>query len=270
VTWSDAPNALVLTGGATISSDLEANYLHDTDEAGRFPFARVEADGFERDLETPGRIAVARFRVHVVAWAALFTNDADSLKNPDSHGGETVDGGTRDATQGQGKTTGRGLDEIVGRLVEALNDGVLVDSTHALQGEVALVGPTAPVFGSHFVKRVIAVEVYSATTRRQYHAVPSLAATNAGGGTVNLAWIAAPARYDSRAPIVRRGTNPGDAAPSSPSGGTSVTVLTATTAQATGLVTGQTYNFAVFVPYDETGSGSAERYSDPVSVSVST
>lgn len=89
--------------------------------------------------------------------------------------------------------------------------------------------------------------------------------------TVTLNWIVAPARFDFKYYIVRRGTNPGDPAPTDPvAGGTLVVKTTALTAQASGLTSGQTYNFSVFTAYDETGSGTEERYSVNLSKSVNT
>lgn len=91
-------------------------------------------------------------------------------------------------------------------------------------------------------------------------------------GTVTVSWTAPPERFDSRAGyVVRRGANPGDAAPTTPTGGvsTGITVV-GDGCTITGLVTASTYNVSIFKPYDEAGSGSAERYSDPVTLAVAT
>lgn len=267
-TWADPPTALVLTGGAEISADDEANYTAEGDNATLFPFARVECDGFDRDSESPTRIAAARFQVHVVCWAGVFANDSEAIANRDEHGGEAIRGGTRDTSQGQGKSTGRGVDEVVGRLVEYLNDGVLIDSTIGMQGFVTDVGPAIPVAaGSHFVKRVISIEIHNATTQRRYHAPFRLAATALGGGQVSLTWTLPPDRYDRYKLILRWGTT----APSSPTAGTGVTLSSdlATSVTATGVTTGTRY-FSLFVAYDETHSPASteERYSDALSKSV--
>lgn len=268
VAWEDSPGDTVLTGGAFVSADVESNYIHDGDNDSRFPFARVECDGFQASPDSPQRMDVARLQVHVVAWSGIFPNDADSLRNTDSHGGEVVTGGTRAASQGQGKTQGRGLDEIVDRIVEALNDGQFVDSTHGFQGEVTSVGRVENVFGSHFVKRVISIEVYNATKRRHYHTVRGFTATG-GSGQVALAWTLPPARYDRYKVIVRRAA--GTTAPVTPSSGTGVTLSgdLATSVTPTGLSAG-THSFSVFVAYDETHAPPSveERYSEAVSLSA--
>lgn len=273
-TWEDAPTALVLTGGAVVSVDDEANYLDRVAGANdsTLPFARVELVDADPDPSAPGRYSRVLLRLHVVCEANVVAYPADEVANPTEHGGEAIKGGTRASTQPQGKSTGRGVDEVVGRLLEALGTaasalpGRLVDSTHGMQGVVVGVGPVLAVRSPSVVKRVVEIEVYSATVARRYHAPRRLLCTG-GAGQIAIAWKLPPARYDRLTTIVRRSAA-GGSAPSSITAGTGVSLASALdeSVTPTGLAAG-TYAVSVFASYDETSSTptTADRWSSVVS-----
>jgi hypothetical protein len=274
--WADSPAHVVLVD-SLVSEDEEGNFqplsfLPDGPQPDALPFAVVRGTRSRQDRESVGRVAVLELLVHVVAGGAGVTGNAGTTTAAtyDSHGRNQVTGVLR-GVGGAGDSTGRDVDEVASRLIEAaLGDGQLVDSLHALQGEVEGDLEVVAEDGVQVLARPLSVLVYNAARTRIYHHAFRFKGTSAGGGVVNLSWTDAPARFDTFGDIVRRGTNPGDPAPSSPGGGQPVTVTGVGTAQATGLVTSSTYNFSHFKAYDETGSGSAQRYSDPITCAVTT
>lgn len=277
-TFSDSPNEKVVSA-AFVSEDYEGNFLpgaflEDGPANFALPFARVQPVSAERDPDAPGRY-VGTLRVFVVAGGG---GVAGAAGTNDSHGINQETGANRDAVSGQGKRKGRSTDEIVSRLLEVLGvpgaPGQLTQSAHGFQGEVTQLGPRIAVDGVQIVARSFDVKVYNLTASRTYASVSGLAGAHAGGGVVNLSWRALAPRFDYFDIVVRRGTNPGDAAPTAPSGagsGTAVPVTSTTAAQATGLATGQTYNFAVFVRYAEVaGATASDRTSASVTLAVAT
>lgn len=248
-TWGDAPNAVVLTGGVAVSPDGIGPYLPPGGPNGLgTPFALVSVERETAEPEIPG-LGEARLQARVVAGSRV--NDA--------HGVQSVVGGTRDPVQGQGKSTGRGLDEITQRLVDgAMAGGKLVESSHAIQGRVSSVGPVVQADGNEILYRAIEVTARSLATRH-YHPVYKLKATG-GVAKVDLAWSLPATRWDTFSLVLRRSVA-GGAVPASPTDGVGVAVaVTDTTKTVDGLAAG-VYQFALWVAYDETASGTAERYS---------
>lgn len=290
VKWNDPPgtNSIFASGNVFASEDESGNFLKDPpgglpeDGPVEFtpPFARVEHVGVRIDNSvTPPRIAEARFRVHVTAGSggvAGVTAPTNTTLN-DSHGINQVTGANRDTTTsfGQGQSSGRDVNEIVGRLEEALNYGSFVDSTHGFQGYVSDWGVFQPADGVQILTRAFEVVVTNASTSRTYHTARSFRATASGGGSIALSWVNPPATYDWIGNVLRRGTNPGDAAPSSPTTGTGISVtggVQGTSATDAGHSASQVFYYALFEAYAETpasrASSTAERYSSSVRASV--
>lgn len=101
------------------------------------------------------------------------------------------------------------------------------------------------------------------TLARYYHPPTRLTATDQGSGSVDLTWRAAPTRYDTLGGstpqyVLRRAS--GATAPASPTAGTDVTVTAGATSLTDSPGAGQ-FSYTLFAVYDETGGGSADRYS---------
>ena len=96
------------------------------------------------------------------------------------------------------------------------------------------------------------------TEARYYDPARFLVGTGAGG-SVGLTWKLPPTRYDSLVPVVRYAS--GATAPTSATAGTGVTGLTSSSVSATVTLAAGTYSFAVFMSYDELGTGTADRWS---------
>lgn len=279
-TWN--PGDVVLTGGAVVTEDLEGNLLTDqppSDKALVPPFARVVPVSFEKDEDCPGR-GTGLLRVFVTAGDGGVFQLAPNLN--DAHGLAQETGAARDLSAGviasQQKSQGRSTDEVLARLLEVLGPpslpGQLVDSIHGFQGEARRCEQRIATDGVQVLTRAFEVEVHNLTLSRSYPNVRGFKGTNAGAGVVNFLWINGPERFDSWDVLVARGTNPGDPAPTTPAGGSVVPITSATTAQATGLVTGHTYNVSVFRRFAETTSAVAantpDRWSAAFSIAVNT
>lgn len=137
--WAETPTDLVLTGGGVVSEDEPGSFIPredfvtNTGPARRdLPYAVVQAGPVRMSGRRQPGMGEVRLRIWVVAGARGITSppSADNATF-DSHGVNQVKGVNRDASQGQGKSTGREVDEVCARLIEALNGGQLIDSTHA-------------------------------------------------------------------------------------------------------------------------------------------
>lgn len=258
-TWEDSPSNVVLTGSATVSEGADAAMLSETGylqqaalSTSDSPFAKVFKLTQSQDDDAPGRSRVARWRVYVVQLG---------------HGLDGTTAPSRNATQGQGKSEGRTINEVVGRLLEsAFSNGQLIDSTHGLMGRVVEVGRVVQLALANSVYQTIDLEVYTQTAARFYHPPRNLVATG-GVGQVALTWVLPPTRFDTiTTPILRRAS--GATAPTSVTSGTGVTLSAgATSVTDSGLAAG-TYSYSIFMPYDETSTSptTADRWSGATSV----
>lgn len=291
--WSETPQGLVYNGGAFVSEDLEGNFrmgsvntdgpavkTGTSNTAGDTPFCRVRCLRAEWDRRSnESRIERALFQL----WSSAGGGNVPGTNSQagfDSHGINQVTGVNRAATDGQGQSQGRDVDELISRFVETYG-GHFVDSQHGFQGRFDSVDVMRKVSGASVLKRAAEVEVFNPLQANYYHAVLRLRSTGAPAGQVRLDWDLPLVRFDSyplAAPqlVVRRGTNPGDAAPTSPtSGGTLLSGILASAGflvDNTIPVSPGTYNYAVWIPYGETPAaqaGSPDRYSARVTVSGS-
>jgi hypothetical protein len=291
--WSEAPGGLVLSGGAFVSEDGVGNFRpgnRDVDgpvaigvqgDGGFRPFAVVSAKRIaEWDPDFSGRAERVELVARFVAGGGFGTPTSTAGIDPgskgntssvgyDTHGINQVTGALRANANGQGQSQGRDVDELLGQIVQQLGVPGFVDSVHGFQGRVVAWGPMEPSLGVQVLARALVVEAFSVTARNHYHSVLALGAVNGGAGIVNLSWTPGPARYDFVTYMVRRGQNPGDAAPATINGGVLVAQTAATNAVANGLAAGQTYNFSVFVGYGETPAAQQATTPDRWSAAVS-
>jgi hypothetical protein len=291
--WSEAPGGLVLSGGAFVSEDGVGNFRpgnRDVDgpvaigvqaDGGFRPFAVVSAKRIaEWDPDFSGCAERVELVARFVAGGGFGTPTATAGIDPaskgntsaagyDTHGVNQVTGALRATPNGQGQSQGRDVDELLSQIVQQLGVPGFVDSVHGFQGRVVAWGPIEPALGVQVLARGLVVEAFSVTASNHYHRVIGVGTINAGAGSVTVVWTAAPPRFDFVTYMVRRGQNPGDAAPATINDGVLVAQTAATNTVANGLAAGQTYNFSVFVGYGETPAaqqaGTPDRWSGPVS-----
>lgn len=210
----------------------------------RTPFVLLTMDGDTKDDENPGLLIYELGATIVVAAEGRDLGQAALM------------GGARSG--GQGSSKGRGILEVeeefnrvVGRLTGA-------DGAPAVAYESGSAQAVEVDASRYVVARKHSIKVLG-TAARYYPPCLFLVGTG-GAGQVSLTWKNPATRYDSLVPVVRYAS--GATAPASSSAGTGVSGLTATSESVTvsGLSAG-TYSFAVFMSYDEMGTGTADRYS---------
>lgn len=271
--WADAPGALVFTGGAFVSEDLDGNFAPasiapDGPVTKSIPFARVSCSDW--DLEE-GRVERARFRLFATTggWSPVIAGGSTSATGYDTHGINQVTGALRATPNGQGQSVGRDVDELLGRLLESLTPagmnlpGTCVDSIHGFQGWVARGEGMVAIDGVQVLRRALELEVTSATASRHYHAPQNVQVTKTGSGTTAIAWVNPPARFDTLKTLLRRGQNSGDPAPATLSQGVNVPLSGNLATSATDSPGPGTWNYAAFHSYAEITPGVADRLSDP-------
>lgn len=279
--WAESPYNAVLTGGAFVSEDLDGDFipreafLQDGPVVKSLPFARVSVISEEPDQESPGR-SIMTLRAWVVAGGGGIT-DATTVASQtaqDTHGINQDVGANRAGTSPQGKSTGRHVDEVCNRLVESLNYGQLVDSTHGMQGVVRVKDKLVTVSGVQVLARPVDIQVFNGTTAKRYHDPRRFTATAGIAGACSLSWLLPPTRFDTLGMVVCRSAA-GGGYPSGPTDGTPLTLsgALATSVALTGLPAGA-YKFTAFMGYAETKNSSgvqgstADRYSSGVNCSV--
>lgn len=244
--WADGSAELVFGTRVYVAAAPAGELL----AANRAPFAVVIPGSADADVHEP-RLWRARFEVLVV-----------TAVTGDTFGEAVLLGGPRSG--GQGSSRGRGLlelEEVTLGAVERLDGESGIRMRVVAQSAVA----PAPIPGTVAAQRSYTVEAWCSRSR-SYEAPRLLAATASGGGAVALTWSLPAARYDRRRVVLRRAS--GSTAPSSATAGTGVTLsgdLATSHADTPGA---GTWSYALFGAYDETGSGSDERYSSGVTATV--
>lgn len=244
-TWTDSPNAVVLTGGAVISSrrveDLYGEYST--------PFAVVRAGTLEGDPNHPERYASGSFRVDVVAesWGDLAGRSA-IVGSP---------------LESQGRSGGRGVDEVIEPIHTALSR---LDSDLGVLTQ-AVVSGVEEVKGANGVLLAVAtidITAFNLTRDRYYH--PGLRLLAVGGvATYTISWALPPDRFDRLGVVVRLAV--GSTAPATPTDGVSLPVANLATSWGPFGGASGTYSTSLFGAYDEQAStpAVANRYSAAVS-----
>ena len=286
-TWADTPNAAVFPGGTFVSEDHEGNWIpsqHLPDgpvaiatqsDGGLQPWVRVATGQLERSRETPGRLEQLVLELSAVSGGGFGTIDNEGRPDNttaggyDTHGVNQVKGVLRAFPNGQGQSQGRDGDELLSALVAYLGSPWLHDDAHALQGRFARSPGLKKVYGSQVLSRRVELEVYDGQEFNFYHPPRQVKSGTPSGGAVTITWQNPPRRYDTYQNVVRRGTNPGDAAPTTPVGGTGVAVSggnLGTSATDSGHSAAQTFNYSVFHVYSEVTTG--DRWSTAVTFAV--
>lgn len=245
--WPDSPAATILAGGVVVSAKPAAELVGKLST----PFGVVRSSRLVPDPIIPVRFQESTFDLELAAevWA-------------DEYGHATLVGANRESV---GQSGGRGLRELVDEIRNQINGGLLVDSTHGMQGYLEVTETPRRVPGKDggvvYAFQTIHVRVFGCPSARFYHQPIRLLATG-GSGQVALSWTLPPDRFDRLKVILRRAS--GSTPPSSVSSGTGVTLSAslATSKTDTGLSPG-TYSYSLFGAYDETHSpvSTEERYS---------
>lgn len=241
--WSESPTEAVFAEDSVIvSAAFDAAALGEV----RYPLCVIAPGDAEREWPENPLFEKARAVVTLVV-----RQEGDRL------GQYALTGGHRAASSGS--SGNRGLLEVEERLLDA------IDSLGPSDGEsyaVAAASDAAPESwqdGGHVLRRSYTLDLWLNGKRT----FPSCWAPTgpAAGGTVTLAWYDPPSRYDLLNIHVRRIS--GSLAPTLTTGTSigPVTLGTQTLANAPG---SGTWTYGIWGAYDETGGGTAEKYSDAV------
>lgn len=237
-TWPDGGS--VVFGKVLISAGIDLG----AEAQLRFPFARIWPLDMRPDPDEINLVS-QRFAVQIVANV------------PGDCWGETVlVGGARGG--GQGGSSGRGLmelEEVFFDAVSSLNetDGVRI----RLSASGAAAAANSQDHG-YVASRDYELQAWCSADR-SYPPASRVSATDQGSQVARLAWTLPGERYDRVSVVVRRAS--GSTAPASVTDGTGVTVSGVPSTVDDSVGSAGTYSWAVFVGYDELGTGSADRYS---------
>lgn len=246
--WPDGAGEKVW-GGVLATAGVAESYAFTS----RLPLVALNLGASVNDDQDPDYIRQQYAARIVVAVAGDMTGEAALI------------GGSR--TGGQGSSRGRGLAELeerftakVGQIVG--NNGIRIAVVESSAAQAAQLEDLGYVVYRDYVLEGLA-------SRARYYAPPCrLAATAAGGGNVSLSWTLPATRYDTLSVILRRAA--GATAPASATAGTSVSLSSALATSKTDNPGAGQFSYALFLAYDETGAGSAERYSDQVTGTTKT
>lgn len=175
----------------------------------------------------------------------------------DEIGENAVTGGNR--TSGQTASHGRGLleveEEIKSTVRAMISDGFRLSLVAETDSEgVVLEGVPFAIHRTYTV-------LCRCTADRFYHPPRNLVAPVAGP-SVSLSWLLPPPRYDLREIVVRRAA--GSVPPPGPTSGTGIVLAGLLDTAVVDAPGAGMFSYSVFAGYDETGSGTNERFSDLV------
>jgi len=238
-TWPDAGGVVVFGRVVIVTTAFKALFANF-----RSPSLAIRPSSATTDPEETGLI-VQQFELLL---AVAVHGDPEGQSAVIGHG----------RTVGQTGSQGRGLLEVeeeIKRTIKRLGDsqGVRIVLASGSEGGGVVTDEDKPFA----VTRSYNVDTHC-TTDRYYHPPQNLVAT-AGGGSITLTWTLPPTRFDTRRMIVRRSS--GSTAPATAVTGTDIPVasLAATVVDSPGA---GTWSYAIFMAYDESGSGTDERYSE--------
>lgn len=229
--WADSPSDPIL--GQVWCSAIDPSWLQ---KATRFPCAVV----------TPGPVTYLPEHSQIVDEARWFVYVFAANAN-DAAGGAAVQGANRTSL---GVSAGRGVEELVPAVIEGLRAGTVGMG-------VRVVGASDARVEARDTPGLVASRPIELVGRRPLQTAPGFSpVTRALGtglaGSVTLSWLlpgpTSPARWDLVGLVVRRAA--GAVAPTTPSGGTGVTV----SGLASGVVDtpgSGTWSYAIFATYDE-------------------
>jgi hypothetical protein len=208
-----------------------------------FPIAVVMTEESDGDKDVPRRSGPGRFRVSVasgpVTEAELANYAASGGSGSSQHGAENA---------------------VSGLIAGMSTEGMFTDAKHGFQGFVN--GQTKERLvvaqSQWFAIAEFDITVTNLTYADYYQAPRNLSATPGAAHTVALAWTNPATIFNQYQNVLRRGTNAGDAAPTSPTGGTGVAItggVLGTSATDTLGGSGLTYNYAIFRTYSAITTG---------------
>lgn len=244
-TWEDGASVVFASDSVIISEAVPEQWLAEA----ILPIAQIGCGGAGLDPEHSENPAVRREEVKVTIG---HMNENDRL-------GRAVLIGAR--SNGANDSAGRGLLEIQ-EVVDAM-----IDSMNGEKGvQIGFVGASAAEPARHPTKGLMVMRtlVFGAWVGSQRHYPPATSLRAIGGaGSAALTWKMQ-TRFDSRRAILRRAV--GAVAPAGPALGTGVVLGGAPDGAGVVAVTqlgvaAATYSYALFLAYDETGSGADERFS---------
>lgn len=238
-TWADG------TGGKVFGQVMvSAGYPRGARPAVRFPLARV--------WPTAATVDEAQAQLRSQAFAVEISQQVLG----DVTGEGSLIGGARSG--GQGESDGRGLLELEEILEQELGRVARLEGFN-----VSLVHSTGAEASQDEQFGYLAWRTYEflglLTRDRTYPPARRLAAADAGGQSVSLTWKVPAARFDRSALVLRRAS--GSTAPATVTDGDAVTVSGFAESLSDAVGVAGTYSYALFVGYDETGSGTPDRYS---------
>jgi len=214
----------------------------------RWPFCTIRPLDAQADEEEPDLL----LQNYEVLFGAQVAGD--------TFGERSILGGPRSA--GQGSSRGRGVLELEEEVLEAVAD---LNETNGIRIRSRLRSAVEAVEDEdlgYVAFRTHRLEAWT-SSRRSYRAPTRLVGV-LGVGSVTLAWVLPPARYDRSAMVVRRAA--GGTPPADPTSGTGVTVGALDTGVVDAAGSG-TFSYAIFMGYDELGAG-ADRFSPAVTITV--
>ena len=209
----------------------------------RFPFALIVPTDASADDDQP-TLETQNYSVRIVQRVAS-----------DAWGEAALIGGPRPG--GQGSSRGRGIMELEEEVLRAAG---ALDAQNGIRLQLvwrSAVGAAEDAELGYVASREYQLSGW-VSSLRDYPAPTRLAGTTPGGGSTVLSWTLPPSRYDRKALVLRRAA--GATAPASATAGTGVTVgaLVSTVTDSPGAAQ---FSYALFMGYDETGSGVADRHS---------
>lgn len=236
--WDESPTekvfaAVKMTPGLSPEAQVEL----------RAPFVLLNVEDAEMDEDEP-RQMLQRFSAMLVVSSGQ-----------DAIGEAALVGGSRGG--GQGSSKGRGILEIEEKLIDTI---AKLDQTSGVRLRLLAKGAVAAAVtdeGEYFASRTYTFEGIC-TVERHYHPALRFAATVAGPN-VSLSWVLPPDRWDRKRMVLRRAS--GSTPPASATAGTGVTLSGDLATSVTDAPGSGTWSYALFAGYDETSSGSPERYS---------
>ena len=229
------------TGGSAVFSQVAVvSAAFDSLFEYRTPWCAIKPSGSPVDAEEPDLVAEG---FEVLIAVAI---------HGDAVGQNATIGANR--TGGQSVSEGRGLLEVEEESKRVIRQMADADGVHmVLSSSSDAGGDVNEQKEPMAVRRTYNVTAHC-TTQRYYH--PPRCLVIAGGV---LTWALPPTRFDTRRMVVRRAS--GATPPATATSGTDVPVAALATTVTDNPGAG-TWSYAIFMAYDETGSGTDERFSE--------
>jgi len=213
----------------------------------RLPLAIITPLGSSADQELPG-LLMQTIEIEVAVAVA-----GDDIAETAVIGGSRAGGNT--------SSDGRGILEVEEELLAVIRQpsgavGLRFQAISLLNTEIVANTDNGYIASRKYQMRV------PLTDARFYHPCVNLTATDAGGGSVSLAWKLPATRFDTLGLVLRRAS--GSTPPAGPTDGTGVTVGANDTSVSDPAGSG-TFSYSLFRSYAEFNGTTVDRYSAAVS-----